>query len=84
MKLGGGSKPMRHEMPTVAGWIDALRAEFGAASIDASIRGGLKGLSTFHAEEAGHTLGTPVFGPRADLVEVGLSEPARWTTGRLE
>jgi hypothetical protein len=54
---------LRSEMPTVAAWIDELRAVFGAASINQSIRDGLQpGVRSplgFFAEEGGHTLGQP-------------------------
>lgn len=53
-------KPLRQAMPTVAGWIDELRAAFGARAIDAAIRAGLDGQPTFHAREAGHEVGTPI------------------------
>lgn len=56
-KAGKGG--MRQAMPTVAGWIDELREAFGAESIDASIRAGLRGeLNRFHAREGAHELGT--------------------------
>jgi hypothetical protein len=51
---------MREAMPTVAAWIDELRAEFGAEGIDAQIRAGMRGEPVFWASEAGHTVGTPV------------------------
>lgn len=50
---------MRQAMPTVAGWIDNLRAAFGADMIDAAIRAGIAGQHTFHAREGGHEVGTP-------------------------
>ena len=43
---------MRDRMPIVAGFIDQLRAAFGAENIDAAIRHGLHD-GTFRAEEAG-------------------------------
>lgn len=50
---------MRQAMPTVAAWIDELRAAFGAEAIDTSIRAGLRGApNRFHARERGHELGT--------------------------
>lgn len=53
-------KPMRQAMPTVAQWIDDLREEFGAESIDESIRAGMRGEpNQFHATEGGHEIGTP-------------------------
>jgi len=51
---------MRQAMPTVAGWIDNLRAAFGADMIDAAIRAGIAGQHTFHAREGGHEVGTPI------------------------
>jgi hypothetical protein len=53
-------KPMRQAMPAVAGWIDQLRAAFGAEPIDAAIRAGLDGQQTFHARENGREVGTPI------------------------
>lgn len=50
---------MRQAMPTVAGWIDELRAAFGAEAIDESIRAGLRGEpNRFCAREGAHELGT--------------------------
>lgn len=50
---------MRQAMPTVAGWIDELRAEFGAEAIDASIRAGLRGEpNRFRAREGELEIGT--------------------------
>lgn len=46
-------------MPTVAGWIDALRDAFGPDMINAAIRAGIDGQPTFHAKENGHAIGTP-------------------------
>ncbi len=53
------SKPLRLAMPTVAGWIDELRATFGAEQINAAIRAGIDGQPTFHAREGGNEIGTP-------------------------
>lgn len=51
---------MRQAMPTVAQWIDDLRAEFGADQVDPSIRAGMRGEpNQFHATEGGHEIGTP-------------------------
>ena len=52
------SKPLRQAMPTVAGWIDDLRAAFGADTINAAIRAGLDGQPTFYARENGAEIGT--------------------------
>lgn len=54
------SKPLRQQMPTVAGWIDDLRAAFGAEIIDHAIRAGIDGQQTFHARENGREVGTPI------------------------
>ena len=54
------SKPLRLAMPTVAGWIDDLRAAFGAELIDHAIRAGIDGQQTFHARENGREVGTPI------------------------
>lgn len=48
---------LRTEMPTVAGWIDDLRAAFGAEQINAAIRAGLDGQPTFWASENGREVG---------------------------
>lgn len=45
-------------MPTVAGFIDAMRAAFGAEAIDPSIRAGMNGQPTFWAKENGIEVGT--------------------------
>jgi dienelactone hydrolase len=65
-------KPMRQAMPTVAGWIDNLRAAFGADMIDAAIRAGIAGQHTFHAREGGREVGTPI--PYDPAKAVKLSE----------
>lgn len=54
------TKPLRQTMPTVAAWIDDLRAAFGADEINAAIRAGLDGQPTFHARENGQEVGTPI------------------------
>lgn len=72
------TKPLRQAMPTVAAWIDDLRAAFGAEMIDAAIRAGLDGQPTFHAREGGREVGTPIpCDPAkaisvADLITAGL------------
>ncbi len=48
---------LRLAMPKVTELIDALRAEFGAAEINAAIRAGLEGQATFWASENGHEIG---------------------------
>ena len=50
---------LRDRMPLTAAFVDDLREAFGAASIDAAIRQGLKGhAGWFHAVEAGSEIGT--------------------------
>lgn len=49
---------MRDEMPTVAAFIDDLRAAFGKEMIDGQIRKGMNGEGTFWATENGHTVGS--------------------------
>lgn len=50
---------MRDAMPTVAAFIDDLRAAFGADQVDPSIRAGIGGEpNRFWAREGEHTLGT--------------------------
>lgn len=71
-------KPLRQAMPTVAGWIDALRAAFGAEMIDAAIRAGIAGQKTFHAIENGHEVGTPIpYNPTkaVRLSDIGWAPP---------
>jgi hypothetical protein len=71
-------KPLRQAMPTVAGWIDALRAAFGAEMIDAAIRAGIAGQHTFHAREGGHEVGTPIpYNPTkaVRLSDIGWAPP---------
>lgn len=53
---------MRQDMPTVAAFVDDLRAAFGRDYIDGAIRAGLQGRPVFWAQEGGHELGTK---PRA-------------------
>ena len=53
------NKPLRQTMPTIAGWIDALRDALGQDMINAAIRAGIDGQPTFHAKENGQTIGTP-------------------------
>lgn len=47
---------MREKMPVVAAWIDAMRAAFGAETIDQAIRDGMRD-GTFRASENGHSVG---------------------------
>ena len=50
----------RAAMPKVAAWIDGLREAFGRELIDAQIRAAtVDGLPTFHASEAGRSVGVP-------------------------
>jgi hypothetical protein len=68
---------LRAEMPTVAGWIDDLRAAFGAETINAAIRAGMNGQPTFYAEENGRAVGTKSKGEGQPLAEAELSLQAR-------
>jgi hypothetical protein len=52
------SKPLRDAMPTVAAWIDSLREAFGPDMINAAIRAGIDGQTTFWAKEGGQEVGT--------------------------
>lgn len=58
--MNAPKKPMRDAMPTVAAWIDELRAAFGVDAVDTSIRAGMAGLPLFHARENGLEVGTPI------------------------
>ena len=59
VKMSQKPANLRTAMPQVTAWIDDLRAAFGAEAINAQIRAGMSGLPTFHATEAGHSVGTP-------------------------
>lgn len=58
--MSAAQKPMRQAMPTVAHWIDELRAVFGADMINNAIRNGMAGGTDFYARENGHQLGHPM------------------------
>jgi hypothetical protein len=66
---------LRTEMPTVAGWIDDLRAAFGAEQINAAIRAGLDGQPTFWASENGRAVGTKSLGVWVSLSETWIAAP---------
>lgn len=66
---------LRTEMPTVAGWIDDLRAAFGAEQINAAIRAGLDGQPTFWASENGRAVGTKSSGVWVSLSETWIASP---------
>ncbi|MBK5915136.1 hypothetical protein [Rhodocyclus purpureus] len=51
-------KPLRKLMPETAEFIDAARAAFGAADVDAALRAGVSGQPAFWAGEAGNEVGT--------------------------
>jgi len=78
------SKPLRDTMPTVAAWIDDLRAAFGAEAIDAQIRNGLRGEGLFYAQENGVTLGRPLDESRFKIISARdmVIEPKRKETAR--
>ena len=69
-------KPMRQAMPTVAAFVDALRAVYGAETIDASILAGIAGMQTFHASENGLTVGSapPAPGARFTVDQLHLAD----------
>lgn len=52
------TKPLRLAMPTVAAWIDDLRAAFGDDQINLQIKACIAGQPTFWARENGHEIGT--------------------------
>lgn len=66
---------LRTEMPTVAGWIDDLRAAFGAEQINAAIRAGIDGQPTFWASENGRAVGTKSSGVWVSLSETWIASP---------
>lgn len=58
----------RSAMPKVTAWIDDLRAAFGREAIDGQIRAATRdGLPTFHATEAGHSVGVALPAPRFEI-----------------
>ena len=76
------AKNLREKMPTVAAWIDDMRAAFGADSINTAMRDGLlPGAQTphrFFASEGGVELGQPNDMSRArqaTVVDLGGSFP---------
>jgi hypothetical protein len=69
------TKPLRQKMPTVAAFIDDLRAAFGEEIIHNIIRAGLQGQPVFHASENGHQIGTPlpsVAGKSVSMADIDL------------
>ena len=60
---------LRADMPSVAAFIDDMRAAFGAETINAAIRAGLDGQPTFYAEENGRAVGTKSKGEGVTLAE---------------
>lgn len=52
------TKPLRQIMPATAAFIDQLRAAFGPAMINRSIKAGIDGQPTFWARENGQEIGT--------------------------
>lgn len=59
---------LRDQMPLTAAWIDALRDAFGREAIDGQIRAATRdGLPTFHATEAGHSVGVPLPAARVEI-----------------
>ena len=51
-------KPLRHSMPKVAEFIDALREAFGDQVVNAAYKASRDGLPTFYAAENGLTIGS--------------------------
>jgi len=48
---------LRDEMPVTAEFIDDFRAAFGVDEINEQIRRGMRGETTFYAQENGHEIG---------------------------
>jgi hypothetical protein len=62
-EIKSGRGTVRALMPETAGFLDVLRAEFGADEINGQIKLGMAGHSNcFYAVEAGRSIGT-VFDP---------------------
>lgn len=70
------SGELRQAMPTVASWIDELRAAFGADMIDAAIRAGIAGQRTFYASENGVEVGTKDDRRGAGMSGTSIDQPA--------
>ena len=70
-------KPLRQTMPTVAAWVDELRAAFGADAINPAIRNGAAGGSYFYAEENGHAIGCEAIpgGQGVNAAQMVLASP---------
>ncbi len=49
---------LREAMPVTTGFIDAMRAAFGADCINSSIKAGMNGQPMFYASENGIEVGT--------------------------
>ncbi len=52
-------------MPSTAGFVDRMREAFGAAAINAAIKGGLAGDGSFSANENGLEIGSRPAGGHA-------------------
>ncbi len=58
MTSSSRQKPLRHSMPQVAEFIDALRDAFGDHVVNAAYKASRDGLPTFYAAENGLTVGS--------------------------
>ena len=67
---------LRETMPDIAAFIDEMREVFGAAEINASIRGGLDGQPTFWACENGVEIGTRDTRTGIPLSDIVIEAPA--------
>lgn len=72
------AKPMRQAMPFTASIIDDFRTTWPEAGVVQAVRAGIDGQPTFHANENGQEVGTPIpYDPDkassvADLIAAGL------------
>lgn len=82
------TKPLRAAMPTVAAFIDEMRAAFGADAINAAIKSGIDGQPTFWAKENGLEVGTKaIYDPEksvsaAHMQLTKVTAPGRATVNR--
>ncbi|HRF06320.1 hypothetical protein [Accumulibacter sp.] len=69
-------KPLRHSMPKVAEFIDAMRDAFGDRVVNAAYKASRDGLPTFYAAENGLMVGSlpPACGARFTVDQLHLDD----------